>query len=451
MAENNSQYSILEAAIISSSATSEDNMVDIKSNVIELQFWEHIGKPYIDARIVFIDDMGLKEALGIQGTERIRIVIGDAQHPEEPAIIKYFYFANIAETERLNERSEMLSVNLVEEHVYVDAVKQFSRSYTANLEDIIESICNRDLGKGVERWRFKGSVQGQRKIIVPYMSPIAAIQWLKIRATTKIGSPIYLYSSLYQDELVMSDLDNLLSEDVINGDMPFRYSKALQASDDPRRNLYEIIEFNETGSDNSLSLYESGAIGSLYSNLDAGTGNSVDDHMTIRDIIDEFYTNGLISPESIQSIYDPTLLIDGKLSDEYNSMHIHQVTSSGTYNQFPSYHDETTLLDGNNDIVESRLKVKNKIIRAIMKKNMLDIGMNGTFFFSGSVGVGNKVRLLFLSSNAEGDNKDFVEQIDMRKSGDYFIIAINHKLTSEKNITQLRLSKLGELPDDFKL
>jgi hypothetical protein len=86
-----------------------------------------------------------------------------------------------------------------------------------------------------------------------------------------------------------------------------------------------------------------------------------------------------------------------------------------------------------------------------MKKNMLDIGMNGTFFFSGSVGVGNKVRLLFLSSNAEGDNKDFVEQIDMRKSGDYFIIAINHKLTSEKNITQLRLSKLGELPDDFKL
>jgi len=451
MADNQSQYSILEAAVISSTSSGEDSSIDIKSNVIELQFFEHIDEPFIDASIVFIDDMGLKEALGVQGTERIRIVVGDAEHPEEPSIIKYFYFASIVESKRLNERSEMLSVDLVEEHVYVDAVKQFSRSYTANLEDIIENICNRDLGKSVDRHLFTGSVQGERKIIVPYMSPIAAIQWLKIRATTKIGAPIYLYSSLYQDGLVMSDLDNLLGEDVINEDMPFRYSKALQASDDPRRNLYEIIEFRETDGSNSLALYEEGSIGSLYSNLDAGTGNSVDDHVTVRDIIDEFYTNGLLSIESIQSVYDPTLKIDGKLSDEYNSLHIHQVTSSGTYNQFLSYHDEATLLDGNSDIVESRLKVKNKIIRSIMKKNMIDIGMNGTFFFSGSVSVGNKVRLLFLSSDVGGDEKDFAEQIDMRKSGDYFIIAINHKLTSEKNITQLRLSKLGELPDDFKL
>lgn len=451
MADNQSQYSILEAAVISSSSSGEDNTVDIKSNVIELQFFEHIGKPYIDARIVFIDDMGLKAALGIQGTERMRIVVGDASKPEEPIIIKNFYFANITQTKRLNERSELLSVELVEEHVYVDAIKQFSRSYTANFEDIIENICNRDLGKSVERHLFTGSVQGERKIIIPYLSPIAAIQWLKNRATTKIGAPIYLYSSLFQDALVMSDLDNLLGENVINEDMPFRYSKSLQASDDPKRNLYEIIEFSEIGGDNSLSLYEDGSIGSLYSNLDAGTGNSVDDHVTVRDIIDEFYTNGLLSTESIQSVYDPTLIIDGKLSDEYNSLHIHQVTSSGTYNQFLSYHDEATLLDGNSDIVESRLKVKNKIIRSILKKNMLDIGMNGTFFFSGSVSVGNKVRLLFLSSNASGDKKDYAEQIDMRKSGDYFIVAINHKMSSEKNITQLRLSKLGELPDDFKL
>ena len=252
------------------------------------------------------------------------LAIGKVVAQEEPKIIKYFYFARIAETKRTNERSEIISAELVEEHVYVDAVKQFSRSYTANLEDIIENICNRDLGKSVDRFLFTGSVQGERKIIVPYMSPIAAIQWLKNRATTKIGAPIYLYSSLYQDDLCMSDLDNLLGETVINSRLPFRYSKALQASDDPRRNLYEIIDFREVGGDNSLSLYEDGAIGSLYSNLDAGTGNSVDDHVTVRDIIDEFYTNGLLSTESIQSVYDPTLVIDGKLSDEYNSLHIHQ-------------------------------------------------------------------------------------------------------------------------------
>ena len=61
------------------------------------------------------------------------------------------------------------------------------------------------------------------------------------------------------------------------------------------------------------------------------------------------------------------------------------------------------------------------------------------------------MRLLFLSADAEGDAKDAGEQIDMSSSGDYLILAINHKLTSEKHIAQLRLTKLGDLPSDFKL
>ena len=451
MAQNQSQFAILEASIISSSTTDEDKLIDIKNSIIELQFWEHISKPYIDARMVFIDDFGLRELMGIQGKERIRIVIGNAEAPEEPSIIKYFFFSKINEVQNLNERSQMLSVDLVEEQVYVDAIKQFSRSYTSTLEDIIIDVCNRDLNKTVTTNDFAGSVQGVRKIIVPYMSPIETIQWLKDRATTKLGAPIYLTSSLYNNDLKLSDLDNLLRANVFNDKLPARYSKSLQGSEDPLKTYYEIISYKSVGNENALALYEQGIIGSLYANLDAGTGNSVDSHVTIRDIIDEFYTNGLISPESIQSVFDPSLLIDGRLSDEYNSLAIHQVTSSGTYNQFNSYHDEATVLDADNNIQESRLKVKNKIIRGILKKNMLDIGMNGGLFFQGKIDVGNKMRLLFLSADVEGDQKDVVEQIDMKSSGDYLILAINHKLTSEKHVAQLRLTKLADLSSDFKI
>jgi len=454
MAQNQSQFGILEASIILSSAKNEDKVVDVRGNIVEVNFFENLYKPYVDASIAIIDDFGLKDALSLQGTERIRIVLGDAEAPETPIIVKYFFFSKINDTRRLNERSEILFINLVEEHVYIDSIKQFSRSYTNSLENIVSTVAENELGKKVRQDFFQGSVQGTRKIIVPYMSPLEAIQWIKDRATTRTGSPLFLYGSLYTDELIFSDLDNLLKEPVINNKLPLRYTSAIASVDQDQENLrpyYEVISFKEMNSENSQALYENGSIGSYYANIDAGTGSISGSHISIRDIIDEFYTNELISPDTAQSIFDPSLEINGKLSDEYNSLHVHQAFSSGTYNQFKSYHDEATVLDENGALTESKLKVKNKIIRTILKKNLIDIGMNGSLFFKGKVTVGRKLRVLFLNSNVDGDKSDPIKQIDKRKSGDYLILAINHRLIDEKHTSVLRLTKLGELPRDFEL
>lgn len=454
MAQNQSQFGILEASIILSSVKNEDKVVDVRGNIVEVNLFENLYKPYVDSTIVLIDDFGLKNSLNIQGTERLKLVLGDAENPEEPVVVKYFFFSKINDTQKMNERAELLSISLVEEHVYIDAIKQFSKSYTDELENIITSIADNELGKTVVKSLFEPSVQGPRKIIVPYLSPLEAIQWLRDRATTRTGSPIFLSGSLYTNSLVMSSLDGLLREDVINDKLPLRYSSAISGVDadqDLLRPYYEIMSFKEVDAENSLALYENGAIGSFYASIDAGTGVLSGDHISIRDILDEFYTNKLISADTNQSVFDPSLEIDGKLSDEYNSLHIHQVVSSNTYNQFKSYHDETSLLGENNSLIESRLKAKNKIIRTFLKKNIIDIGMNGSLFFKGKISVGRKLRLLFLNSNVQGDLKDTNDQIDKRKSGDYIILATNHRLADEKHTTILRLTKLGELPKDFRV
>jgi len=454
MAQNQSQFGILEASIILSSVKNEDKVVDVRGNIVEVNLFENLYKPYVDSTIVLIDDFGLKKSLNIQGTERLKLVLGDAENPEEPVVVKYFFFSKINDTQKMNERAELLSISLVEEHVYIDAIKQFSKSYTDELENIITSIADNELGKTVVKSLFEPSVQGPRKIIVPYLSPLEAIQWLRDRATTRTGSPIFLSGSLYTNSLVMSSLDGLLREDVINDKLPLRYSSAISGVDadqDQLRPYYEIMSFKEVDAENSLALYENGAIGSFYASIDAGTGVLSGDHISVREILDEFYTNKLISADTNQSVFDPSLEIDGKLSDEYNSLHIHQVVSSNTYNQFKSYHDETSLLGENNSLIESRLKAKNKIIRTFLKKNIIDIGMNGSLFFKGKISVGRKLRLLFLNSNVQGDLKDTNDQIDKRKSGDYIILATNHRLADEKHTTILRLTKLGELPKDFRV
>jgi hypothetical protein len=451
--QTQTQFSILEAVFISSITTGQDIAVDVRASILEFNFFEDIYAPYINATIVILDDFGLKTALNVQGTERLKIVVGNSDKPEEPVFTKYFFFSRILDSQKRNERAEVLDIELVEEHVYINSIKQISRSYTQTLENIIESIMFSEFEKKIDKQYFSGSIQGERKIIVPYMSPLEAVNWLLMRATTRIGSPIFLYSTLYRNNLIFSDLDSLLKEDIVNEKLPLLYSSALASGDNTQQNLRaynEIMAFKETNKYDALAMYEEGSIGSYYSTLDTATGRSVGSHITIRSIVDEFLTNEVLSNDTEQMIYDPALQIGNKLSDEYNSVHIFQITSSNTYNQYKSYHDEITLLDEDNNLLESRLKVKNKIIRSILRKNSIEIAMTGSLFFDRKICPGNKIRLLFLDTNVESTSSDISDQIDKKKSGDYFIMNIHHRLGKE-HMAFLKLSKFGELPKNFGL
>lgn len=448
-----SSFSIIEAIIIFSRTDGSQLEVDICNNLVEFKTFEHLSKSYIDANITFLDDFGMKDTLSVQGTERIKITVGDPEDDSKILFEKYFFFLKITDLEKLNEKSELISIDLVEEHIYVNAVKNISKSYTATIEDIIFNIAQSELGKTVTKADLEGSAQGIRKVLIPYLSPLEAINWVLTRATTKTGSPLYLRPSLFTNDLMLSDLDALLKKPPFNEALPLRYSESIRSVDDQDVDLadyYEIATFKEQQQNNMMQLYEEGCIGSLYSNLDVGSGISSSSHVSVRDVVSEFYLNDMISKDASQAMYDPSLLIGGKLSDEYDSLSVFQVTSSNTYNQFLSIHDEATLLDKNGNFLESKLKIKNKIIRMMLKKNALDIGVSGTFLFEAGAMVGEKLRVLFLNSNTESSDKDVFEQIDKVKSGDYIIIAINHILNDQHN-TILRISKLAELPKDFSL
>jgi hypothetical protein len=116
-----------------------------------------------------------------------------------------------------------------------------------------------------------------------------------------------------------------------------------------------------------------------------------------------------------------------------------------------SYHDEATLLDENGNIFESKLKAKNKNIRQLLKKNVIDVSLDGISLFQGKVSTGRKVRILFLNSDMQSEGKSIAESIDKRKSGDYLILAISHKLINNTHDSSMRVTKLGDLPKNFKI
>jgi hypothetical protein len=454
MSLNQSRFNIINADIIFSSDKEQSNLIDIRSSIIELVFYESLHKAYVDARIVIIDDFGLRTQLSTTGTERISLVVADGNDPAQGVIEKTFFFSKVNDVVKSNERSEILSIDLVEDHVFVNAMKTISRSYESTLEDAIIDIAARDLGKEVVKTNYsEPSAQGERKTIVPYISPLEAMYWLRDRMTTRIGSPMFLHGDLFSSSLFLSSFDKLLQEDVLNKKLPLRYTDATQSGEDEQEGLriyYEINDFKEVDAEDQLALYEMGAVGSSYTNIDAGTGQTFTSHVTVRDILDDFYTSGVINKATTQSVFDPSLTIGGRPSDEYDAININQVTSTNTYNQFKSYHDESLVLEGDN-LSQERLKVKSKIIRHILQKNVIDISMNGSLFFERRISPGRRLRILFLSPNAQGDLTDLSKTVDMKKSGDYLLTNTQHRMMDDNHRVSARLVKLGDLPSDFSL
>ena len=80
---------------------------------MEFICYEHIAKAYIDARLIFIDDFGLKSQLNMRGTERFRITFGNLEDDTKPQFTKFFFVGKIASTKKLNEKSEIAVVDLV--------------------------------------------------------------------------------------------------------------------------------------------------------------------------------------------------------------------------------------------------------------------------------------------------------------------------------------------------
>lgn len=441
--QRQSKYKLFYAEFVSSLAV--DIPIDITANVGEAHLYEDIEKPYVSGNIVILDDFAMRERLHVKGSERINLEFRSTDPTDvAESVVRTFFISKIIDVKRINDRSEMLSIELVEDHFWINSVLTLSKSYTGELDKICEEIITDQLGKKVARTAFTGTAQGTRKLVVPYMRPINAVQWIKQRASTATGSPMYTYSTLYDEEILISDLDGLLTKDPVNLRQPMYYSSSgnsLDVFEDVKRPYIQVLNYRENISQDSLTLYERGGVGSLYSMTDAGTGLSEESHVSIRNVLDDLSSNNVLKSRYLQNIFDEEITIGNQFSDELNSLNTFQVTSGKTYNQYANFHDET-------DEVFSRLKSRTRIINLALRKDRIEILMDGSPWFESKTTVGSKIRILFLNSNVAGDRANIADQIDYKKSGDYMVQACHHSLIKEKHRVTAQLTKLENLSEE---
>ena len=266
---------LITSAVISNDRLSETNRIDIAKVITDITIYEHIGKPYITADILFLDQENILQDVDFQGGEKLTITMVHSENKLDGfEIKKEFLIDYVNKVVKTDERNEAVFIHCIEYHTFESSVQNISRAYKGKPSVMISKICDEYLNKIVE---VDGDdAVSDMKVIIPNLHPVEACIWLKNRTNSSTGTPFYFYSTLALDNLILKDLGSMLTQKPINSAAPYVYAPSVQVSPASMQRFYAIQDFAYEKSDNLLKLIRDGLVGSQYRFIDTMTGIKID-------------------------------------------------------------------------------------------------------------------------------------------------------------------------------
>ena len=252
------------------------NPMDLKAITGEVSIFEDITKGYLTAKIVILDDAAIvSEISEMQGTETLLIEIAGAEGNKSVTFRIHMKIVSIVSQTKVNDKASAYVINAISDHGYRNSLSKLSKSYTGHLEDTAEEILESHLELKVKRdSKYIGSeeksIQGDVKVLIPYISPLESMQWLLERTTSIEGSPYFGWASMWDQEEVegqirLGSFKTMLREGIAasNKNRTFKYSTASTmpnpTAEDQR---FSIKSFEQNNRENTLNMTNNGTLGS---------------------------------------------------------------------------------------------------------------------------------------------------------------------------------------------
>lgn len=434
---------------------SDDNQIEIKDLVSDIDVFEHLDKPYLTGVMNILDNRDLFGAIDINGATRINITLktnlGSSGGNKNKEVTREFFIDHIISSKKYQEKGEMYTVHLLESFEYLSNMTSINKAYVGTCSRIISKLIqNIDTDNEIDFFSTEKDIQNM-KVIIPYLSVTDAMAWIKNRAHTTEGYPFYLYTTLAGPRTInFFDLKTLLKANHINK-IPYSFSstKTHSEKDDKiysDRQRTVILDYKSNDTENLYTLIERGMLTSFVQHIDV-TSQIKKDPITfeIEDVLDTLSNDQIIdlSPSSfdynINEIRRLTLpQITGKL--------ITQIGGTFSYDTIESTgsRGDTRLNSYSESIGTAGYKgqMVSRTMDALMKKDPLTITVNGIDFLQGdeSTTIGNKIRVSFPINDTEFPS---TRTTDYKKSGDYLIYSARHSFRGNAYTVSLTGMKLN--------
>jgi len=405
---------------------------EIANGVSDIDIFEHLDKPYLTAMLAYTDRDNIVSRFDISGGEKIRITL-KSNRDNTISVSKTFFIDKVVLSDKSTDISEMYVFHLIEDIGYLSTLHNLNRSYSGKPSEIIERISKEYFDKNINQ--VSKDFQSM-KVIVPNLTPVDTMCWIKNRASTSDGYPYYLYSTLVGKDIQLRDLKSLMSAAPVNAvDHPYTFSESefSMTKNPPERRERFIVRYQSKGTENLFKLIREGLVGSDYRYINV-TKNKVD-QFTFN--LDE----EVIKPLKKDNIINKgTPLFDNdryaETTADIKSRRISQIGGTSAHpNDIKSYSESE-------GVAQYRLNIINRAMTHMLTKSKIDFVLEGIEFLDGDENstLGRKISLRFLRNKLD-ENAEGV--YDTKKSGDFLIFACKHSISRSSYFVTMSGVKLS--------
>lgn len=442
-------FNIVRADLISTRTGVSNQFVshDVRNAISDITIYEHINKPYTTAIFTIADNSDTLSSLDIQGGERFEIEIKPTVDPLAVGIKKRYYITEILNSVRSGDLSEVHVFNCIDENHWWSMQQNVNDPLAGNPLQMILQVANDyfpELNILHEEQNFKNNY----KVIVPNKTPLDTMVWLNHINKTKDGLPYFLYATMGDDTLRYFSLEELIKQEPFNKKKPFKYGY-LEASTNNQVNDHSASSFNIQYFDykNTHRIYDyikGGYTRATHRYFDTVSNRSYDVDFSAVDAFINLHQNEIYERGSTRY----PIPAKARSNDQDFHEHTHRVVANVSTNRpFTGFYSYNERFDGSD---YSNMTMQ-KAYREYLVKDPITIQIDGKYlgtlhgFKNGKVTaphlIGQKARILFRQT-VENPKKD-QGGIDIKKSGDYIIHSVAHKLQRERYDCTITGVKLG--------
>ena len=416
--------------------------IDILPLVLEINLYESIYDMCVTGDISLLDDKSLFDEINFSGTEKLRLEIAGLDRDAEPIIQKTFIMDAIKKEGRATNSSAAYTFSLIEEHGVLATTQKLRNSYRGSIDKIIQKIAAGYLNKNVDV-SYLGdaiTIQNEIRVIIPNLNPNKAIKWLTSRATTKTGSPYFIWTTLHDNNFRFGNLDTMYSQEPWNTELPYTFNPSNANLAEKLNELEKAFIINGLFPGSSqylLNCIVEGHYGANQETTNLNTGQIERRHFNVLNTLNNLHLEGIVDRRK-QNVYDETYTINNKSLGQHDALNIHSILSTGTYGSFKSYHDEF-----DKDLLTKKLESAS--INNLLLKNTFEVTVPGTGFLIGRATVGDTVNLKIVNSNIEISNKPEERSlIDRKKSGKHLITKLRHTFRGTKHEVMMQVASFEQ-------
>lgn len=165
--------------------------IDISAIFEEINIFDNLLNPCMSGSILIRDAVGLSEKFLFDGSEAIKIVITKAEDSDVAYINKTFRIYRQSNRENINLNSETYILHFISDEYVFSEQQVVSQAYNTTYSTIARQIINNQLK--TNNVGFIEESVGIKKLIIPHLKPIEAIEWCARKAVDSKGSPNFVF------------------------------------------------------------------------------------------------------------------------------------------------------------------------------------------------------------------------------------------------------------------